>query len=49
MKNTMESERLKVEREKIAATRDVANKDLEIARTNKNQYDVKASKKSKEK
>ena len=30
-------------------TRDVANKDLEIARTNKNQYDVKASKKSKEK
>ena len=47
MKNTMESERLKVEREKIAATRDVANKDLEIARTNKNQYDVKESKKSK--
>ena len=49
MKGTMESERLQVEREKIAATRDVANKDLEIARTNKNQYDVKASKKSKEK
>ena len=46
MKGTMESERLQVEREKIAATRDVANKDLQIARTNKNQYDVKASKKS---
>ena len=46
MKGTMESERLQVEREKIAATRDVANKDLQIARTNKNQYDVKDSKKS---
>ena len=46
MKGSMESERLQVEREKIAATRDVANKDLQIARTNKNQYDVKASKKS---
>ena len=42
----MESARLQVEREKIAATRDVANKDLQIARTNKNQYDVKDSKKS---
>ena len=46
MKGSMESERLQVEREKIAATRDVANKDLQIARTNKNQYDVKDSKKS---
>ena len=49
MKGSMESERLQVEREKIAATRDVANKDLQIARTNKNQYDVKDSKKSKDK
>ena len=46
MKGSMESARLQVEREKIAATRDVANKDLQIARTNKNQYDVKDSKKS---
>tara|TARA_R110000772_G_scaffold96283_2_gene194742 strand:- start:615 stop:3371 length:2757 start_codon:yes stop_codon:yes gene_type:complete len=49
MKGTMESAKLQVEREKIAATRDVANKDLQIARTNKNQYDVKESKKSKDK
>jgi hypothetical protein len=46
MKGSMESAKLQVEREKIAATRDVANKDLQIARTNKNQYDVKDSKKS---
>ena len=46
MKGSMESQRLQVEREKIAATRDVANKDLQIAKTNKNQYDVKDSKKS---
>ena len=45
-KSGMEKNRLQVEREKIAATRDVANKDLQIARTNKNQYDVKDSKKS---
>ena len=49
MKGTMERERLQVEREKIAATRDVATKDLEIARENKNKYDVKDSKKSKDK
>ena len=49
MKGTMERERLQVEREKIAATRDVASKDLEIARENKNKYDVKDSKKSKDK
>ena len=49
IKGSMESERLKVEREKIAATRDVASKDLEIARENKNKYDVKDSKKSKDK
>ena len=49
MKGSMESARLQVEREKIAATRDVANKDLQIARTNKNQYDVKDSKKSNKK
>jgi len=46
MKGSIDLQRLQVEREKIAATRDVANKDLQIARTNKNQYDVKDSKKS---
>jgi len=45
-KGSMESERLKVEREKIAATRDVAAKDLQIAKVNKNKYDVGNSKKS---
>ena len=49
IKGSMESERLKVEREKIAATRDVANKDLQIAIENKNKYDVKETKKSKDK
>ena len=49
MKGTMERERLQVEREKIAATRDVASKDLQIARVNKNKYDVKDTKKSKDK
>tara|TARA_R110001632_G_scaffold25532_9_gene69994 strand:+ start:2461 stop:5217 length:2757 start_codon:yes stop_codon:yes gene_type:complete len=49
IKGSMESERLKVEREKIAATREVANKDLQIAIENKNKYDVKETKKSKDK
>ena len=45
-KGSMESERLKVEREKIAATKDVASKDLQIAKVNKNKYDAPNSKKS---
>ena len=47
MKGTMDREKLQVEREKIAATRDVSSNDLEIARENKNKYDVKDTKKSK--
>jgi len=42
-KQSMESSRLDVEREKIAAQRDIANTKLEIARENKNKYDVKKS------
>jgi hypothetical protein len=49
MKGSMETAKLQVEREKIAATRDVAANDLEIARENKNKYDVKDSKKSNKK
>jgi hypothetical protein len=49
MKGSMESERLQVEREKIAASRDASANDLEIARENKNKYDVKDSKKSNKK
>jgi hypothetical protein len=49
MKGTIESQKLQVEREKIAASRDASNTSLEIARENKNKYDVKDSKKSKDK
>ena len=37
-------EKLNVERQKIQAQQDVADKQLEIARINKNRYDVKQNK-----
>jgi hypothetical protein len=46
MRGTMDKEKLQVEREKIAATRDISTNNLKIARENKNKYDVKDSKKS---
>jgi hypothetical protein len=46
MRGTMDKEKLQVEREKIAATRDISSNNLQIARENKNKYDVKDSKKS---
>jgi len=49
MKGSIETSKLQIEREKIAAIRDVAANDLEIARENKNKYDVKNSEKSKNK
>ena len=49
MKGSMETAKLQIEREKIAAARDVAANDLEIARENKNKYDIKNSEKSKNK
>ena len=42
-KQMMESSRLDVEKQKIQAQRDIANTKLEIARENKNKYDVKNS------
>ena len=44
----MENNRLDVEREKIAAQRDIAQTKLDIARENKNKYDVQDSKENKE-
>jgi len=41
VKNSMSKSKLDIDREKLATERDIANKQLEIARTNKNKYDVK--------
>ena len=45
IRETMNNERTAIEREKLATQRDIANKELEIARVNKNKYDVKDNKK----
>jgi len=47
IKNSMGKSKLDIDREKLATERDVANKQLEIARVNKNKYDVKDEKKPK--
>ena len=47
VKNSMGKSKLDIDREKLATERDVANKQLEIARVNKNKYDSKDSDKSK--
>ena len=41
--------KMDIDREKLATQRDIANKNLEIARENKNKYDVKPKKKDKKK
>ncbi len=48
-KTTMENNRLSVEREKIAAQKSIAQTKLDIARENKNKYDVQSSKENKDK
>ena len=48
-KNANSRAKLDVDREKIAVQRDVANTNLEIARENKNKYDIESVKKKKEK
>ena len=48
-KSTMENNRLAVEREKIAAQKSIAQTKLDIARENKNKYDVQSSTKNKDK
>jgi hypothetical protein len=47
--NSMVQKKLDVERDRLATQRDVANTQLEIARENKNKYDIKAKYNSKEK
>jgi hypothetical protein len=44
VKSAQENNRLSVEREKIAASKQIADTKLQIARENKNKYDVKNSK-----
>jgi hypothetical protein len=34
-------DKMAIEREKLASQREIANKQLEIARTNKTQYEIK--------
>ena len=43
------NQKMSIEEQKIQAQRDVANKQLEIARENKNKYDDKSSKPNKKK
>jgi hypothetical protein len=44
-KTRFNEQKLDVERQKLQTQQDIANKQLEIARTNKNKYDVKSPKK----
>ena len=44
MKTTLDKDKMQVERERIAAQREVADKNLQIARENKNKYDVNPNK-----
>jgi hypothetical protein len=43
-RNTVERSKADVQKQKIAADLQIANTNLEIARENKNKYDVKSSK-----
>jgi len=47
VKNQHNSDKLNIEREKLLAQQEIANKQLEIARENKNKYDVPREKKTK--
>ena len=44
MKNSNEQSKIQIERERLATQRDIADKQLQIARENKNKYDSKSSK-----
>jgi hypothetical protein len=48
-KNMQSTEKHNIEREKLAAQKEIADKQLQIAETNKNKYDVKQPPKKKEK
>ncbi len=47
MNNSMSQQKIEIERQRLQTQKDIANKNLEIARTNKNKYDVKPEKKKK--
>ncbi len=47
VENSNNQSKLSIDREKLSTQRDIANKNLEIARENKNKYDVKSEQKSK--
>jgi hypothetical protein len=44
VKNSFSNDKLKLDRERLATQKEVADKKLQIARENKNKYDVKSSK-----
>jgi hypothetical protein len=48
-RNATDQAKMGIEREKLATQRDIANKNLEIARENKNKYDVQSKSKDKKK
>jgi len=49
VQNADNKTKLSLEKEKLATQRDIANKNLQIARENKNKYDVKDTKEKKKK
>ena len=49
VKNNATNQKLDIDREKLSTQRDIANKNLQIARENKNKYDVKKEDKKKKK
>jgi len=46
--NNMNRQKMDIEKEKLRTQREIAEKNLEIARTNKNKYDVQSEKKKKD-
>ena len=46
---TKHNQKMSIEEQRIQAQRDIANKQLQIAKENKNKYDVKSSKNEKKK
>ena len=48
VRNSQNSEKMNIEREKLATQRDIADKNLQIARENKNKYDVQSDRDKKQ-
>jgi len=49
IRNSQNSEKMNIEREKLATQRDIADKNLQIARENKNKYDVQSDRDKRQK